>query len=111
MNLIRIIAVVLIIISAALYFTAKEYALYPAVVGFALIALINLPLNIWLAIHREKQRKQEMENHKAERKPKDKSQPSDNPTRYENRNSGLKWGGGNVHAANAERQSRRKFLR
>lgn len=48
MNLVRIIAVIMIIASAILYFTAKEYAIYPAIVGFAMIALINLPLNIWL---------------------------------------------------------------
>jgi len=60
MNLVRIIAVVLIIASTILYFTAKEYALYPAIAGFALIALINLPLNLWLAYKRERQRKEEL---------------------------------------------------
>jgi hypothetical protein len=62
MNIVRIIAIVLVIVAAVLYFYAKEYALYPAIVGFALIALINLPLNIWLSIqrgkiHRKKQEK------------------------------------------------------
>lgn len=61
MNLVRIIAVVLIIAAAVLYFTAKDYAFYPAIAGFAIIALINLPLNIWLALKREKMRKEEME--------------------------------------------------
>lgn len=68
MNLVRIIAAVMIIASAILYFTAKEYALYPAIAGFAIIALVNLPLNIWLAVQREKQRKLEMEKYAAERK-------------------------------------------
>lgn len=68
MNLVRIIAVVLIILSAILYFTAKEYALYPAVAGFILIALINLPLNIWLAYKREKLRKEERDKFEAEKK-------------------------------------------
>jgi hypothetical protein len=113
MNLVRIVAVVLIIVSAVLYFTAKEYAIYPALAGFAVIALINLPLNIWLAFQREKQRKLEMEQYEAGRKKdeKDKAKPSDDPIRYENRKSGLKWGGGNVHAANADRKPRKKFLR
>lgn len=68
MNLVRIIAVVFIIVSAVLYFTAKEYALYPAIAGFAIIALINLPLNIWLAVQREKARKQELEKYEESRK-------------------------------------------
>ena len=68
MNLVRIVAVVLIIVSAVLYFTAKEYALYPAIAGFAIVALINLPLNIWLAIQREKARKREMKKYEADRK-------------------------------------------
>ena len=59
MNIVRIIAVVLVIVSAILYFYAREYALYPAIVGFAIIALINLPLNIWLSIQKEKIRKKQ----------------------------------------------------
>lgn len=70
MNLVRIIAVVLIIIGAVLYFTAKEYALYPAIAGFAIIALINIPLNIWLAVQRGKLRKEELDKYEAERKDK-----------------------------------------
>ena len=70
MKLVRIAAMVLIIAAVILYFTAKEYALYPAAVGFVLIALINLPLNIWLAIKQGKQRKQELEKFEAERKDK-----------------------------------------
>ena len=115
MRLVRIIAAVLIIAAVVLYFTAKEYALYPAAVGFLLVALINLPLNIWLAIKREKQRKQDLEQFEAERKPRKKDAKdevnNDDPVRYENRKSGLRWGGGNVHAANADRKSRKKFLR
>jgi len=61
MNIVRIIAVVLVIIAALLYFYAREYALYPAIVGFALIAMINLPLNIWLSIQRDKNRKNKQE--------------------------------------------------
>ena len=57
MSIIRIIAVILIISSAVLYFTVREYALYPAILGFALITLINLPLNIWLAIKKKQTRK------------------------------------------------------
>lgn len=112
MNLVRIVAVVLIIASAVLYFTAKEYALYPAIAGFAIIALINLPLNIWMAFQREKERKRELEQYEAGRKDeKDIAKPGNDPIRYENRKSGLKWGGGNVHAANADRKPRKKFLR
>lgn len=70
MNLVRIIAVVLIIIGAVLYFTAKEYALYPAIAGFAIIALINIPINIWLAMQRGKLRKEELDKYEAERKDK-----------------------------------------
>jgi len=70
MRLVRIIALVLIIAAVVLYFTAKEYALYPAAVGFVLIALINLPLNIWIAINREKHRKSELRKFEAERKDK-----------------------------------------
>jgi hypothetical protein len=70
MKLVRIIAVVLIIVSAALYFTAKEYALYPAIAGFAIIALINIPLNIWLAVRRGKLDKKELDKYEAERKEK-----------------------------------------
>lgn len=61
MNLVRIIAIVLIIASAILYFIAKEYAIYPAIIGFVMIALVNLPLHIWLSY---KQRKM----HKGEKK-------------------------------------------
>lgn len=56
MNLVRIIAIVLVIASAALYFTARQYAIYPAILGFAMIALINLPLNIWIAYKQNKSR-------------------------------------------------------
>ena len=62
MNIVRIIALILIIASVILYFTAKEFALYTAIAGFAVIALINLPLNLWLALKREKKRKEEMKN-------------------------------------------------
>lgn len=67
MNIVRIIAVVMIIASAILYFSAKEYALYPAIAGFAIIALINLPLNIWLAIQKEKNKKAQMNHYEADR--------------------------------------------
>jgi membrane protein YdbS with pleckstrin-like domain len=59
MNIIRIIAVLLVILAAILYFYAREYAVYPAIVGFVLIALINLPLNIWLNMQRNKINKKE----------------------------------------------------
>jgi hypothetical protein len=112
MKLVRIIAAVLVVLAIVLYFTAKEYALYPAALGFILVALINLPLNIWLAFKREKERKIELEKYEAGRKDSnDKADKNDDPIRYENRRSGLKWGGGNVHAANAERKTRKKFLR
>ena len=62
MKTVRIIALVLIVASVILYFTAKEYALYTAITGFSVIALINLPLNIWLAFKREKRRKEEIKN-------------------------------------------------
>jgi hypothetical protein len=109
MNIVRIFAVVMIIASAILYFTAKQYAIYPAIAGFAMIAFINLPLNIWLAFKNERAKKQQMEEYKAGRKNND-EQKSDEPIRYKNRKSGLRWGGGNVHASNAERGSRKKFL-
>jgi|GEM_PF-2896938 len=54
MRLVRIIAAVLIVVAIVLYFTAKEYALYVAILGFALIALINIPLNIWIAFQQRK---------------------------------------------------------
>jgi hypothetical protein len=113
MNGVRIIAAAMVVLAAVLYFTAREYALYPAVVGFALIALINLPLNIWLALQREKMQKREREKYEAGRKGKKvtDTKSSDEPLRYKDRKSGLKWGGGNIHAANADRQSRKKFLR
>jgi len=75
MNLVRIIAVVLVIASAILYFTAREYALYPALAGFAMIALINLPLNIWLAIQRERGRKRELETYEKGRRKDEKDKP------------------------------------
>lgn len=61
MNIVRVIAVVLIIVAAILYFYATEYAIYPAIIGFALIALVNLPLNIWLSIQRGKINKNKFE--------------------------------------------------
>lgn len=61
MNIIRVIAVVLVILAAILYFYAREYAMYPAIVGFVLIALINLPLNIWLSMQRNKISKKDQE--------------------------------------------------
>lgn len=59
MNLVRIIAIVLIIASAIMYFTVKEYAIYPAIIGFVMIALVNLPLHIWLSYKYRKMRKGE----------------------------------------------------
>ena len=58
--LVRIVAIVLVIASGILYFTAREYAFYPAIAGFAIIALINLPLNIWLAMKRERMKKEHL---------------------------------------------------
>jgi hypothetical protein len=66
MRLVRIIAAVLIIVAMVLYFTAKEYALYPAALGFILIALINIPLNIWLGFKRNRERRKEIEKFEAE---------------------------------------------
>jgi hypothetical protein len=109
MNIVRIFAVVLIVASAVLYFTAKQYAIYPAIAGFAIIAFINMPLNIWLAFKSERAKKQQMEEYEAGRRGNDK-QKSDEPIRYKNRRSGLRWGGGNIHASNAERGTRKKFL-
>jgi hypothetical protein len=72
MNIVRILAVVLIIASAVLYFTAKHYAIYPAIVGFATIAFINLPLNIWLAFKNERLKKHQMEKYQARQEEGDK---------------------------------------
>ena len=70
MKLVRMIAAILIIAAIILYFTAKEYALYVAAVGFAMIALINLPINIWLAFQNEKIKKAEMKQYESENKDK-----------------------------------------
>jgi hypothetical protein len=70
MNMVRFAAVILIIASATLYFTAKEYALYPAIVGFALFIFINMPIHIWIAIQNEKIKKQERKKFEAESKDK-----------------------------------------
>ena len=66
MKLVRIIAAVLIIVAIVLYFTAKEYALYPAALGFIMIALINIPLNIWMGFKRNQERKSELKKFEAE---------------------------------------------
>ena len=68
MNLVRIAAVVLILASAVLYFTAEEYALYPALLGFAIMLFINMPIHIWLAVNKEKGRKEQLKQFEAERK-------------------------------------------
>ena len=68
MMIVRIIALILIIVSAIAYFYAREYAIYPAIAGFALIVFINLPLNIWLAIQREKIKKGQLKNFESEDK-------------------------------------------
>ena len=68
MNIVRIIAIGLVIVAAVLYFYAPEYAIYPAIIGFALIALINLPLNVWLSMQREKEKKQQLKQYEAEGK-------------------------------------------
>ncbi len=68
MNLVRIAAAALILASAVLYFTAEEYALYPALLGFLLMLFINMPIHIWLAVKKEKERKEQLKQFEAERK-------------------------------------------
>jgi len=70
MNMVRFAAVILVIAAVVLYFTEKEYALYTAIVGFALMVLINLPINIWLAIQNAKMKKKERSQFEAEKKDK-----------------------------------------
>ena len=70
MNMVRFAAVILVIAAVVLYFTEKEYALYTAIVGFALMVLINLPINIWLAIQNAKMKKKERDQFEAEKKDK-----------------------------------------
>ena len=67
-KIIRIIAAILIIVAIILYFTAKEYALYTAIAGFAIIALVNIPLNLWITYQNGKIRKKEMEAFDTSRK-------------------------------------------
>jgi len=54
MKLVRMVAAVLFVVAIILYFTEKEYALYVGIVGFALIALINIPLILWIAYQQRK---------------------------------------------------------
>lgn len=61
MALVRIIAMALLLVSVIFYFTAKEYAIYPAALGFIMIALINLPVNIWINIQLRKAKKEKPE--------------------------------------------------
>ena len=67
-KLVRIIAAILIVLAIVLYFTSKEYAFYVAAAGIAIIALINIPLIIWVSIKNEKIRKAELDNFEAEHK-------------------------------------------
>ena len=66
MRTVRVIAAVLIVVAIVLYFTTREYALYPAALGFILIALINMPLNIWIGFRRNKERRSEIKKFEAE---------------------------------------------
>ena len=52
MTIVRILAAIMVVATAALYFTYRELALYPAIAGFALIALVNVPLHIRMALDR-----------------------------------------------------------
>ena len=65
MTMVRIAAMVLLLLAVVLYFTYKTYAMYPAILGFAMIALINLPLNFWVS---RTQRKEELRKFEAEDK-------------------------------------------
>jgi len=67
-KIIRIIAAILIIVAIILYFTAKEYALYTAIAGFAIIALVNIPLNLWITFQNGKIRKEETEENDSRQK-------------------------------------------
>ncbi|HSG68689.1 MAG TPA: hypothetical protein VK994_08280 [Bacteroidales bacterium] len=67
MTLVRIAALVLLLAAVILYFTYPAYAMYPAIIGFAMIALINLPLNFWI---NRRQRKEEIRKFEAEDKAK-----------------------------------------
>ncbi len=59
MTIVRILAGLMVLATAALYFTNRELAIYPAIAGFALIALVNVPLHIRMALDREKAKKSE----------------------------------------------------
>ena len=67
MTLVRIAAMILLLVAVILYFTHTRYAIYPAILGFAMIALINLPMNFWI---NRTQKKEELRKFESEDKAK-----------------------------------------
>ena len=95
----------------------KNYMLL--ITGGALLVFLYLPLLIYMRLQHRKKIKQIIENYNN-KKPADIPVDSKeskmkgwnmNTSPFRKRKSGLTWGGGNVHAANADRGTRRTFMK
>lgn len=89
------------------------------IVGVSILGLIYLPLLFYMRYQHRKKIRSIIESYKDKGKDERKmdNKKSDvkgwsmNDSPFRNRKSGLTWGGGNVHAANADRGTRRSFLK
>lgn len=88
-------------------------------IGLAILALIYLPLQIVLRVQHRRKIKQIIADHQDREGgeiPGDAEQSGArgwgmNSSPFRRRKSGLSWGGGNIHAANANRGERRTFMK
>ena len=85
--------------------------------GLAMICLVCLPLYFYDSRQQRKKIDEIIRSHKGEKEPVDLKEHQKSPARgwsmnnspFRNRKSGLTWGGGNIHAGNASRGTRRNF--
>ena len=96
-----------------LQFPGNDFFLYAALI---LLVLVCIP-SYFISRYRNERKLEEplnpLEDEEVSTTPKDKSGKSSwgiNKSPFRERNSGLTWGGGNVHASNAKRGKRRGFL-
>ena len=112
------IVVIAVFLSLAIigFIVIPEVAWIPALAGLAIFLLIYSPVSIARRMYldeKEKIMRSLSISHPDNSKTKEltNNKRSAKPITYGNRRMGLTWGGGNIHASNASRGTRRNFLR
>lgn len=104
------------VIGTAVDFSHNQVLL---IIGLSLLGIIYLPALLYTRYMHRKKIRSIIEDYKGKGKDERKVDNTEsemkgwsmNDSPFRSRKSGLSWGGGNVHAANADRGTRRSFLK